>query len=151
MWIRIFVALLLFLQLGLARAEPAPIGQIKTVVGTATIQRNGGEILAKIGDSVFEADVIDTGADGAIGITFIDNTVMSTGPDSEVALAQYHFDSGNFTGAMLTDMRKGTLTMVSGDIARSSPGAMQVKTPSAMLGVRGTRFAIAVPPAAPSK
>jgi hypothetical protein len=35
--------------------------------------------------------------------------------------------------------------MVSGDIARSSPGAMQVKTPTAMLGVRGTRFAIEVP------
>jgi hypothetical protein len=147
MWFRSLVAWLLLLQLGVARADPAPIGQIKTVSGTATIQRNGAAIPARIGDSVFEADVIDTGADGAIGITFIDNTVMSTGPDSEVALAQYRFDSGNFTGAMLTDMRKGTLTMVSGDIARSSPGAMQVKTPSAMLGVRGTRFAIAVPPA----
>jgi hypothetical protein len=45
---------------------------------------------------------------------------------------------------MLTDMRKGTLTVVSGDIARSSPGAMKVKTPAAMLGVRGTRFAVQV-------
>jgi hypothetical protein len=45
---------------------------------------------------------------------------------------------------MLTDMRKGTLTMVSGDIARSSPGAMKVKTPTAILGVRGTRFAVQV-------
>jgi len=147
MWFRFFVALLL-LQAIAAQADPAAIGQIKTVSGTAAIQRNGAEIPAKIGDSVFEADVIDTGADGSIGITFIDNTVMSAGPDSEVALAQYRFDSGNFTGAMLTDIRKGTLTMVSGDIARSSPGAMQVKTPSAMLGVRGTRFAIAVPAAA---
>jgi hypothetical protein len=41
---------------------------------------------------------------------------------------------------MLTELRKGTLSVVSGDIARSSPGAMKVRTPAATLGVRGTRF-----------
>ena len=93
---------------------------------------------------MYEKDVIQTGADGAIGITFTDNTVMSTGPNSEVSLEEYRFDSSNFNGAMLTDMRKGTLAMVSGDIARSTPGAMKVKTPTAILGVRGTRFAVQV-------
>src|SRR6202023_2751421 len=99
---------------------------------------------AKVGDLLYEKDVIRTGDDGAIGITFTDNTAMSTGANSEVSLEEYRFDSSNFNGAMLTDMRKGTLAMVSGDIARSSPGAMRVKTPTAILGVRGTRFAVQV-------
>jgi hypothetical protein len=43
-------------------------------------------------------------------------------------------------------MRRGTLAAVSGDIARSSPGAMKVKTPTAVLGVRGTTFAVQVYP-----
>jgi hypothetical protein len=70
---------------------------------------------------------------------------MSTGPNSEVALEDYKFDSNNFNGSMLTDLRKGTLSMVSGDIAKSSPAAMKVKTPAAILGVRGTHFVVQVP------
>jgi hypothetical protein len=41
-------------------------------------------------------------------------------------------------------MNRGTVSMISGDIARSTPGAMKVKTPTAILGVRGTRFVIEV-------
>lgn len=127
-----------------ARADGPAIAQVKTVTGDVAIVRNGSRVAVKVGDPVFEKDTIETGADGAIGLTFIDNTVMSTGPDSEISMEQYRFDSSNFNGAMLADMRKGTVTMVSGDIARSSPGAMKVRTPTAILGVRGTRFAIQV-------
>jgi hypothetical protein len=45
---------------------------------------------------------------------------------------------------MLADMRKGTLAVVSGDITRSTPGAMKIKTPTAVIGVRGTTFAVQV-------
>jgi hypothetical protein len=47
---------------------------------------------------------------------------------------------------MLTDMNRGTVSMISGDIARSTPGAMKVKTPTAILAVRGTSFVIEVKP-----
>jgi hypothetical protein len=127
-----------------ARADGPPIAQVKNVSGDAVIIRGGARLAAKPGDPVYEKDTIETGEGGAIGLTFVDNTVMSAGPNSEIDLTEYRFDSSNFNGAMLADMRKGTLTMVSGDIARSSPGAMKVRTPAAMLGVRGTRFAIQV-------
>jgi hypothetical protein len=130
--------------LGIARAEEAAIAQIKKVSGQATILRSGERRPAIVGDKLFVKDVIETGRDGAIGITFIDNTVFSTGPDSQIALDQFEFDSTNFRGSMLADMRRGTVAVVSGDITRSSPGAMKVKTPTAVLGVRGTTFAIQV-------
>ena len=38
---------------------------------------------AKVGDMLLVKDIIETGPDGAIGITFIDNTVFSAGPNSE--------------------------------------------------------------------
>jgi hypothetical protein len=125
-------------------ADGPQIAQVKTVSGDAVIVRNGARIAAKVGDPVFEKDTIETGDDGAMGLTFTDNTVMSTGPDSEIALDEYRFDSSNFNGAMLADMRKGTVAMVSGDIARSTPGAMKIRTNTAMLGVRGTRFVVQV-------
>ena len=45
---------------------------------------------------------------------------------------------------MLADVKKGTLNVVSGDITRSTPGAMKIKTPTAILGVSGTTFAVKV-------
>ena len=123
-----------------AAASQNQIAQVKTVSGQVTVKRGSGQTSPKPGDLLFERDTIVTGADGAIGITFIDNTVMSAGPNSEISLEQFRFDSSNFNGSMLTELRKGTLSVVSGDIARSSPGAMKVRTPAATLGVRGTRF-----------
>jgi len=125
-----------------AQSQNQQIAQIKTVSGQVTIMRGDGKVPANVGGALFEKDIIETGADGAVGVTFIDNTVMSAGPNSEVALEEFKFDSSNFKGSMLTDLRKGTVSMVSGDIAKSSPEAMKVKTPTAILGVRGTRFVI---------
>ena len=108
--------------------------------------RNGASAAAKVGDPLYEKDTIETGADGSIGITFIDNTVMSGGPNSQIVLEDYKFNSSDFKGSMLTDMNRGTVSMISGDIARSTPGAMKVKTPTAILAVRGTSFVIEVKP-----
>jgi hypothetical protein len=123
-------------------ADGPQIAQVKTVSGKVTILRDGTRREAKRGDTLFEKDTIATAAGGSVGITFNDNSVMSAGPNTEIALEEFRFDSSDFTGSMLTDMRKGTLSVVSGDIARTSPDAMKVKTSSAILGVRGTRFVI---------
>jgi len=125
-------------------AGAAPIAQVKTVMGKVVIQRSGQRLPANIGDPLFEKDVIETGPDGGIGITFIDNTVFSTGPNSQLALDEFQFDSNNFRGSLLADMRQGSLAVVAGDITRSSPGAMKIKTPTAVIGVRGTTFAVQV-------
>jgi hypothetical protein len=125
-------------------ADNSQVAQIKTVSGQTEIVRNGAHTVARIGDPLYEKDTIETGPDGSIGITFIDNTVMSSGPDSQIVLEDYKFNSSNFKGSMLADMNRGTVSMISGDIARSSPGAMKIKTPTAILGVRGTRFVIEV-------
>jgi len=127
-----------------ALAEGPEIAQVKTAAGAVSVLRDGKSAAVKPGDFLYEKDVLQTGADGSVGITFTDDSVLSLGPNSEAALAQYAFDSSNFQGSMLTDLRKGTASMVSGDIARSSPSAMKVRTPTATLGVRGTSFAIEV-------
>src|SRR5579885_427441 len=130
--------------LAAAHAQEAPVAQVKTATSPAFVVRSGSRIAAKPGDMLFVRDVLQTDAGGSIGVTFTDNSVLSLGPSSEAALSQYSFDANNFTGSMLTDVQKGTATMVSGDIARSSPSAMKVRTPTAILGVRGTSFAIEV-------
>lgn len=144
-WALGLTAVLMIALAGAAGAADAPaIAQVKTATGQVVVLRTGQPLPANVGDKLFEKDVIETGPDGAIGITFVDNTVFSTGPNSQLALDEFQFDSSNFRGSMLADMRRGTLSVVSGDITRSSPGAMKIKTPTAVLGVRGTTFAVQV-------
>lgn len=139
------VALVLALATaGPAAAQEQAIGQVNTETGTVAVERAGQSLPLKIGDQVYQRDVVVTGKDSSVGITFVDNSVFSTGPESRLALDQFHFDSNSFHGDMLARLQKGTLSVVSGDIARSSPGNMKIQTPTAILGVRGTTFAVEV-------
>lgn len=126
-------------------AEPSGprIGQVKTVSGDAAIVRDGVRTTPKIGDPIYRNDVIETG-DGTIGVTLIDNSVFSTGPGTRLALPEFHFEPTATTNSMLAELRKGTLTVVTGDLPHSGPEAMKIKTPTSILGVRGTTFAIEV-------
>ncbi|MGH7061460.1 MAG: OmpA family protein, partial [Stellaceae bacterium] len=65
-------------------------------------------------------------------------------PSSELTLPQFNFDAGNGRGKMLAALRKGTLTVVSGDVTHTTPGALSIKTPTSILVVRGTTFAVEV-------
>ena len=141
-------AALLLILLAAIPASPQStatrIGQVKTVTGEATIVRHGARLLVQPGDAVYHSDIVETGPDGTIGITLADNSVLSNGPDSQLALQQFQFDVSTLQGDMLASLRKGTLSIVSGAIAHTSPGAMKIVTPTATLAVRGTTFVVEV-------
>lgn len=120
------------------------IGRIKTVAGTVHVVRDGVEHPARLGDAVEQYDTIVTADDGSVGITFIDNTRFAAGPASRLELARFRFDQTTHEGEFLTRLRQGTLSIVSGQMAKRSPEAMQVETPVTVLGVRGTEFVIKV-------
>ena len=120
------------------------IGQIKTVMGAVQIIRNHVEQPAQVGDLLEEADTIATGTNSSVGITFIDNSRFSIGPNSRIALTQFRFDPTTHDGDFLTEMQHGTLAVISGRIASHAPDAMKVRTPTAILGVRGTQFLVHV-------
>ena len=122
----------------------ADIGQIKNITGQVFLLRNNVQQRAKAGDLVEQADVLTTGPDGSVGITFIDNSRFSAGPNSRIELTQFRFDSTTQEGEFTTDVKRGTLAIVSGQMAKRSPDAMRVITPTTILGVRGTTFAVKV-------
>ena len=118
------------------------IGQIKTESGGVSIQRHGENVSARIGDHVFRSDTIMTAGNGAVGITFSDNSLMSLGPSSRLRLDQFQFNTTTHQGQFEAALEKGTLAVRSGQIVRQTPGAMRVRTPAALLGVRGTEFLV---------
>jgi hypothetical protein len=122
------------------------IAQIKTMSGTVLVERGSQRMLATEGMRLQQADVIRTGIDGSVGITFVDNTIMSAGPNSSLALDQFSFNSTTHEGKLDASLRSGTLSVISGKIAKQSPEAMKVRTPAAILGARGTEFFVQVVP-----
>ena len=123
-------------------ASAADIGQIKTAKGPVTIERGGQALPAKVGMRVATADVVKTGPDGSVGITMSDDSLLSAGPNSIISLDRYEFDPTTGSGRFDTSLASGSLAVVSGRIAKQSPEAMTVRTPFAVLGVRGTEFAV---------
>jgi len=117
-------------------------GQIKVSKGAAQIERSGKRLSAQVGRVVQQGDVVITGADGSVGITFRDNSLVSVGPDSVLAIDRFVFDSTTHQGAFESSLKQGTLAVVSGKLAKQSPEAVKVKTPAAILGVRGTEFLV---------
>ncbi|HSB49418.1 MAG TPA: FecR domain-containing protein [Burkholderiales bacterium] len=122
------------------------IAQIKTLSGTVLVERGSQRILGSAGMKLQQADVIRTGIDGSVGITFVDNTIMSAGPNSSLTLDKFSFNSTTHEGRLDASIRSGTLSVISGKIAKQSPEAMTVRTPSAILGARGTEFFVQVVP-----
>jgi len=137
--------LLTALALGLSStAAFAEIGQIKVAKGQVSVDRKGQVLPGQVGLLLEAADVLKTGADGAVGVTMRDNTLLSAGPNSILALERFEFDATTSKGRFDSQLRRGTLSVVSGRIAKQSPEAMTLRTPSAVLGVRGTEFVVAV-------
>jgi hypothetical protein len=132
---------------GFAVAIPAwasDIGQVKTAKGTVHVEREGKRIPANVGMPIRQADTLVTGTDGAVGVTFTDNSLLSTGPNSVLVVDRYTFDSTTHAGRFDASLKKGTLAVVSGKMVKQSPEAMKVRTPAAIMGVRGTEFVVQV-------
>jgi hypothetical protein len=130
------------LTLGLALPAAAEIGQIKTAKGQVTVQRQGQALPGEVGMRLEVADTLKTGPDSAVGITMRDNSLLSAGPNSILSLDRFEFDAATSQGRFDSQLQRGTLAVMSGRIAKQSPQAMTVRTPSAQLGVRGTDFVV---------
>jgi hypothetical protein len=121
-----------------------PAGMIKVAKGQVSIERAGKKLAADVGTSVDVADRVRTGADGSVGVTLRDNTLLSAGPNSLIVIDKFAFDNTTQDGNMSVSIRKGTLSVASGKIAKRTPESVDFHTPTSVLGVRGTEFVIEV-------
>jgi hypothetical protein len=125
-------------------ASDSPVGTIKTVTGTASVVRAQNILPAKTGDRIFEGDILRTGKDGSLGTVLEDETSLSLGPNSEIIISEFAFAPAKGKLAIVTRMVKGTAAYISGVIGKMSPQSVRFETPSASVGVRGTRFLVQV-------
>jgi len=120
------------------------IGKIKTLSGDVSIEREGKIVVPVLGNAVFQKDKIVTGKNGSVGVLFDDDSRLSAGPNSTLDLDRFSYDPATHDGNFDVSMKKGVLSVISGKLTQKTPGALKVKTPAAILAVRGTEFSVMV-------
>ena len=131
-----------------ASLETNPIGKVVKASGTVTVEHANAVIVqanlpaasgadqTKVGDPVYKGDVVQTGADGKVGITFTDGTAFNLSSNARMVLNEFVYDPNGKSNSTLFNLTSGTFTFVAGNIAKT--GDMKVDTPIATMGIRGT-------------
>ena len=119
-------------------------GVVKTVKGTVQIERAGGSSGAAVGSEVYGSDRIVTGSQSSVGITLRDTTQLSAGANTILDLNRFAFNTTTYDGVLDATIKRGSLAVISGKLAKANPDAVRFSTPTTTLGVRGTAFIIEV-------
>lgn len=130
----------------IADLSAKPIGKVIAATGTVSIERANAVVVqastagpdgqTRVGDVVYQGDVVKTGADGRIGINFADGSSFNLSNNARMALDEFVYDPNGKANSTFFNLTNGTMTFVAGSIAKN--GDMKVDTPVATMGIRGT-------------
>jgi hypothetical protein len=124
-------------------ADPEPVGNVATLQGNATVTRDKTTTALKLQDDVFKNDVLQTGANSTLGVTFNDDTTFNLTANSRIAVDDFVYEEGAKTNAAIFNVARGTVAFVASAVAKT--GDMKISTPTATLGIRGTTGLVEVP------
>jgi FecR protein len=124
-----------------ASADAPQIGEAELVVSLVRGRLGQTTRELAIKDNVYSEEIIETDADAAARIVFLDGTELSMGPSSRMVLDRYVYDPGAGTGEMAMRMVTGVFEFASGNIPSSG---YDLGTPFGNLAIRGTRCVVDV-------
>lgn len=129
------------------RLDVSPIGKVQTATGTVRIEHSSAVVVqanlptsssgdVKVGDSIFRGDLIQTGADGALGVVLADGTSFTVSSNARMEMNEFVYDPKGHSNSALLNLTKGTFTFIAGNVAHT--GDMKIDTPLGTMGIRGT-------------
>ncbi len=138
------VIILLLLLLSLTEAKANPIGEFIQLTGPAQLDKKAGSSVdASIGGKVESLDTIRT-AKARANIKFKDDTQVAITENSKLIIDEYVYDPNRGAGKMSMKIALGTVRYASGAIAKNNNENINIQTPVATVGVRGTSFSMTV-------
>ena len=118
-----------------------PSGTTVAVVQSAAAAGAVGRRVLRVQGPVFMGDRIQTGSVGEAQIEFRDDTRLVVGPRSLLTIDSFVFSENNRARQITMLASKGAFRFITG---KSRKQAYSIATPTATIGVRGTRFDLAV-------
>ncbi|RBI71228.1 hypothetical protein DQW77_12560, partial [Roseovarius sp. TE539] len=114
-----------------------PIGQVETLEGAARAQRSDGtRVDLQVGTKVYQNDVLITDSGGKVSITFVDGTIFTLASGSRMVLDELVYSPDSEGNSAAFSLVEGSFVFIAGQVAKT--GDMDVTTPSATMGIRGT-------------
>jgi VCBS repeat-containing protein len=129
-------------QAGTGAVVGLVIGHVTKLQGSATAVRNGVSIILNNGDNVEKGDVVQSGSDSTLGITFVDGTVFGLSSNARMVLNEMVYDPNGSNNSSLMSLVAGTISFVAGQTAKH--GDMKIDTPVATMGIRGTAVLVQI-------
>ena len=124
-------------------ASDEPIGNVASLTGTATVIRNKDSIVLTLKDDIYLNDTVQTSSSSSLGVTFSDDTTFHLSANAKITIDTYVYDPNGKQNKGAFDIGKGTVAFVAAAVAKT--GDMQITTPTAALGIRGTTGLVEVP------
>lgn len=137
-------SLLLILSTTYVHGQEGHVAFFKNVSGEIEIIRGKQQLAASTGMQLLRSDKVVSGPGAAGGIIFTDGTLLSVGPGTEIDILEYTYQPSNKQYDFSLYMKQGRVVYSTGRLGKRAPKAVQLKTPRATLGVRGTRFIVLV-------
>jgi hypothetical protein len=120
------------------------VGQVATLQGIATVTRgNAAPSMLKLSDAIYKKDVLQTGANASLGVTFDDETTLSLTANARIVVNEFVYEEGGKGNTAVFNIARGTVAFVASLVAKT--GDMTISTPTASLGIRGTTGVVDVP------
>ena len=120
-----------------------PIGNVATLTGIATVTRNNTDTPLQLKDDIYLNDIVKTQASSSLSITFNDATTFRLSANAEITIDNYVYEEGGAGNAGAFDIARGTVAFVAAQVAKT--GKMEITTPTATMGIRGTTGVVDVP------
>jgi len=118
-------------------------GKIVEATGPTQITRDKDKIEGKVNVGVEMYDTIET-LQSRVGISFVDDTRVQITEFSKLKIDEFVYDPSSGKGSLSIKAASGTVRYTSGLIAKNSKENVKIKTPTAVVSVRGTDFSMSV-------
>lgn len=125
-----------------ASADDGHAALVKSVTGKVHVVRKDGALDLAAGMPLYASDRLVSEKGASAGLAFRDGTLLTLGPAADIELRNYVFEPSTAKYAFAVYLAKGSAVYESGKIGRIDPAAVRVETPTATVGVRGTRFIV---------
>lgn len=138
----------LALLMGMVAAWPltglAAAGLVQFTAGDVQLRR--GETLSRLskGSELDGGDVVLTGTEGRAQIRFSDGGLVALYPDSQFTVTRYADGAGAGEDHFVVNLLRGGMRALTGLIGKRNPANYKVVTPTAVVGIRGSAFLLAI-------
>ena len=140
LWTISFLLLISISNIALSKT----IGNVVKQNGNASVERAKNKLVLKKNSGIEFKDNVRTG-NGNVGIKFVDNTNVAISPNSSLTIDDFVYDPNNKGGSkLIMNVALGTVRYASGNIAKLNAQNVDIRTPTARIGVLGTAFSMTV-------